>query len=1051
MPAAKSPAPAPGSGEKLDRLRTLLHEMFQLDRGDLDFGLYRIMNMKAEEIKSFLADDLLPQVQEQLQGISAEERERLEKGLSEAISQAKKLGGIDPEDTDRVKSLRKELKEAQVDAEAEADVYNHLANFFSRYYSEGDFMSLRRYSSGGKAKYLIPYNGEEVKLHWANADQYYIKTTENYASYIFSVSGKRRVRFEIATAENSKDNIKEDNGKQRRFLLTRAGSVMVEGNDLIIQFDHRSLTNREKRQYPGNGANQQSRINTAIKERILNLTSLSTQWKQLLSATAPTQVNGERTVLEQHLDRYTAKNSFDYFIHKDLGGFLRRELALYLKSEVLNLDDLDRGDTASLRRSLARVRTTRFMAEKIIVFLAQLEDFQKRLWLKKKFVLETQYCVTLDRVPEALYSTIIANSAQVEEWKELFAIEEIKSDLADSQADYSDPISPEFLKSNPYLVLDTRHFNADFTGHLLEVLSSKKALDDQLDGLLIHGENFQVLNLLQKRYQQQIASVYIDPPYNTDASAILYKNNYKNSSWLSLLVDRLLKSRNLIEETGAICVAIDDEEVAKLRPVLEQIFDQELGIAVVRSNPAGRKTKGKFSPAHEYALFFGKNGATPNSLKKHQGEMSRYPHEDEHGRYAWANFIRSGSGDKRVDRPHMYFPIYVGSDDTLRIPDMIWDQTADEYKILEEPKKGETAIWPILSDNGRTIEKRWHRGWERTRETIKSGGHRIRRETSDGKEKISIDFKTYMDIYSKPRTWWGDKKYASANLGAKMLKDLFGEKRFDFAKAPELVADCIRAMTKNEHAIILDYFAGAGTTGHAVIKLNREDGGKRKFILADMANYFDSVTLAHIKKIIYSRDWNEGKPISRHGDSYLLKYQRIESYEDTLDNLIFTSFNRNFLDETSELAEDYQLRYALQAESASSPCLAGAAFNNPFAYHLSVLHNGTRKKVQADLPETFNHLIGLRVESWHRIDDILAIVGTTMGKQRCLVLWRNLKTINNNMLEIWFAKNRARFPGSLDSIYVNGDHTLNTIRTADEHWVATTIEPIFRELMFEAS
>ena len=155
-------------------------------------------------------------------------------------------------------------------------------------------------------------------------------------------------------------------------------------------------------------------------------------------------------MLEKHLERYTAKNSFDYFIHKDLAGFLRRELDLYLKSEVLNLDDLAMGDAARLRRALARVRTIRHMADKIIAFLAQLEDFQKRLWLKKKFVLETQWCVTLDRVPGALYPEIAANAAQREEWVELLAIDEIAGDLGNGGTSYGEPLSVEFLKANPY-------------------------------------------------------------------------------------------------------------------------------------------------------------------------------------------------------------------------------------------------------------------------------------------------------------------------------------------------------------------------------------------------------------------------------------------------------------------------------------------------------------------------------------------------------------------------------------------------------------------------
>ena len=471
-PAHSDVQPAPGSEEKLDRLRTLLREMFQLDRGDLDFGLYRIMNLKAAEVTAFLDNDLLPQVQGTLQGISAEDRARLDKELRTTLATLRDLRVPDPEEAESVKDLRRQIADARADAKAEADVYGHLANFFARYYAEGDFMSQRRYSGGGGPAYLIPYDGEEVKLHWANADQYYVKTTENYASYVFAAEDDgRRVRFEIAGADNEKDNVKEAAGRQRRFVLAGATPVAVEGDDLVVRFEHRPLTDGEKKRFPGNGNHQQARINRVAAESILSLNTLDQEWLARLSAPAPTEANGDRTVLEKHLERYTAKNSFDYFIHKDLAGFLRRELDLYLKSEVLNLDDLAAGDAARLRRALARVRTIRHMADKVIDFLAQLEDFQKRLWLKKKLVLETQWCVTLNRVPEGLYPEVAANEKQREEWIELLAIDEITGDLGNGGVGYSELLTPEFLKANPYLVLDTRHFEAEFTDRLLSALS----------------------------------------------------------------------------------------------------------------------------------------------------------------------------------------------------------------------------------------------------------------------------------------------------------------------------------------------------------------------------------------------------------------------------------------------------------------------------------------------------------------------------------------------------------------------------------------------------
>ena len=128
------------------------------------------------------------------------------------------------------------------------------------------------------------------------------------------------------------------------------------------------------------------------------LQSLDSNWLSLLTAPQPTQLNSDRTVIQKHLERYTAKNSFDYFIHKNLNGFLTGELERYLLSEVLSLDEMSLGDTNKLRRAIKRTHAIRHVGNKIIAFLSQLEQFQKNLWLKKKFVLDTQWCVTLDRI-----------------------------------------------------------------------------------------------------------------------------------------------------------------------------------------------------------------------------------------------------------------------------------------------------------------------------------------------------------------------------------------------------------------------------------------------------------------------------------------------------------------------------------------------------------------------------------------------------------------------------------------------------------------------------
>ena len=251
---------------------------------------------------------------------------------------------------------------------------------------------------------------------------------------------------------------------------------------------------------------------------------------------------------------------------------------------------------------------------------------------------------------------------------------------------------------------------------------------------------------------------------------------------------------------------------------------------------------------------------------------------------------------------------------------------------------------------------------------------------------------------------------------------------------------------------MLDYFAGSGTTGHAVLNLNREDGGRRRYVLVEVGRHFDTVLLPRLKKAVHSPDWKEGRPVSRRGLSQLFKYLRLEAYEDTLESLEAdppSAARRALLAERPDLAEDYRLRYALGAETAGSACLLGGEFTDPFAYAVTVMRGGARREVPVDLPETFNYLLGLRVESRRRIDGVLAIAGTDPEGRRCLILWRSLRTTGYAALDAWFTRHRERFPRPLHLIYVNGDHTLNALLPPDEAWTAEFIEPIFRELMFK--
>ena len=1028
--------PPPESEEKFEQLKQLLQQMFQLDRGDLDFGLYRILNLKSMEISEFLECELLPSVQEVLYGAATFERNHLQEELNKTIDTLHSFK-VDPNTSELVADLRNKLDEAIVDAEAEGDVYNHLINFFSRYYVEGDFISQRRYKSGSGSTYLIPYNGEEVKLFWANTDQYYIKTTENYSNYIFSVGGKeqgRCVRFEIAVANNENDNVKETDGKQRRFFLAKGKkAISINANELVVQFEHRPLTEQEviSKLFPGNGGIQQTRINEVTIQSIVSF--LDIEWLSYLTSLEPTKSNQERTILEKHVSQFTAKNSFDYFIHKDLSSFLNQELDIYIKTNVLNLDELVLDDTNRLRRAVKRTHAVRHVGDKIIAFLSQLEEYQKRLWLKRKFIFETQWCVTLDRIPLSFYADIANNDSQRKEWIVLYSINDIEGDFGNGGCGYSEPLTVDFLKSNPYLVLDTKHFDHKFVNQLLAELSKASPLDEQLDGLLIHGENFQALKLLMKRYANQVKCVYADPPYNTGNDGFLYKDHFRRSSWLSMIADRLLSSTPLMRNDACFFISIDDNEIGSLTNLIQSIFPncQHVTNIAARLNPRGRTLDKYIAKNHEYILAFSlyNDSRSIHDIVKNGKALEAYKFNDDKGRYRKLELRNRNPKFNCANRPNLFFPIYT----TPNGGPVSLEQSAEfPIEIYPRNTKGEDGCWTWgQSKITRQID-------DITASLVNTGVWRVFRK--DRIEDGSIPT-------TKEKSIWLDKDINNEN-GTELLRNLFGSALYPFPKSSKLIEKILNIGT-DDGDVVIDYFSGSGTTGHAVVDANRGNSVKRKYILIEVADYFDTILLPRIKKAIFSKEWKDGKPVDRNGLSHFFKYFHIESYEDTLDNLEVKTSSNELLNNNKKLNIDYLIRYSLEEETSSSPCLLGGHFKNPFDFRLSVFRNGVRRDVRVDLPETFNYLIGLNVRLRNYSDKVLFFTGTDTGDQECLVMWRNLDEVDDVQLKKWFDDYRKLPYPTPRKIYVNGDNCLNTIKRQSESWIALTIEPEFRKLMFE--
>lgn len=397
--------------------------------------------------------------------------------------------------------------------------------------------------------------------------------------------------------------------------------------------------------------------------------------------------------------------------------------------------------------------------------------------------------------------------------------------------------------------------------------------------ILIEGDNFHTASVLNYTHRERIDAIYLDPPYNTGSTDWKYNNDYvdktdfwRHSKWLSFMEKRLKLAKNLLKPDGIICVTIDDYELPRLWLLMEEIFGREnhLGTLVIRNNPAGRSTVKGVSITHEYALFFGKtNQSQVGRLERNQKQKDRYNQKDEKGCFEWVNFRKPGS--MRVESPKMFYPIFI-SKKSLRIPSVQWNEEKNEWGLLEQPKQGEEIIFPI-DENGK--ERRWRWGIERAQKEVSE----LNPKFLNGKPHAYIKGRTKNDGVL-PLTWWDKKEYSSTAYGTNLLKDIFSELQiFSYPKSIYAVKDCLRVLTENKNAVILDFFAGSGTTGHAVLELNKEDGGNRQFILCtnNENRICEEVTYQRLKRIMQGYTNNKGQKIEGLGGS--LKYLKTDFVE----------------------------------------------------------------------------------------------------------------------------------------------------------------------------
>ena len=502
-----------------------------------------------------------------------------------------------------------------------------------------------------------------------------------------------------------------------------------------------------------------------------------------------------------------------------------------------------------------------------------------------------------------------------------------------------------------------------------------------------------------------------------------------------------------------------------------------------------------FSQNHEYAEFFASGtDAAVGRLPRDKVGLARYPNCDNRGIFSWANFRGTGANSYRRDRPKLFYPIWVRVENfVIKVPDLEWSDLYDKWIAKDRLTSGYEAVFPIDKDG---VYRVWTLGSERARKMAST--ELVARRKRD-EWQIHRKYRPNQEGVL-PGTWWANPKYSASESGTKVLQEIMGDNNvFSYPKSISTVEDCLRSMGLSTTGTVLDFFGGSGTTAHAVINLNREDGGRRKFILVEMGDYFDVVLMPRIKKIAFTPRWSNGKfkpnglatPEEAERSPRIVKVVRLESYEDALNNLEArrTVQQQQLLDAAEAqgelgLREQYILRYMLDVETRGNQSLLNTqAFTDPIAYKLTVKQPGSDESCEAhvDLLETFNWLIGLTVshiaspqtfsaaferdsEKRLRLKGHLkwdengpywfrTVTGATAGGRNTLIIWRKLPNEpeqDNLVLDEWFTQQGySENGGKFDLIYVNGSNNLENLKAPDGLWKVRLIEEQFHRLMFE--
>ena len=760
------------------------------------------------------------------------------------------------------RSVRPKLM-ATIDQRAEKDssfreeLFDKLYTFFSRYFCESGSIYFRHLPAFSKTYERVYTDEEDVALSWKTQMLYYVKSDVLVRSMPVELNeeGKpqdtRRFYFDASDVEHKKNN------EQREFIFD-FGEVKITKEGRVVHL---------KVSYSQRG--RKTKIDDIIKQSRKEDVSLSEQ------------------ELQKAIDVFRRQAEVDFFINKDARGFLREQFDMWMYQYIFQ------EETVFEEQRIKQLQAIKATAYDIIDFIAQFEDELCRVWEKPKFVRNVNYVVTLDKLTDEILNRITKHNgadAQIREWRELGMVDDEFSmaSLFNGQTGLYDKNGAG--SDHKFLPLDTKHFK-DLELEILGVLGN---LDEALDGELVHSENWQALNSLQRRYKERAKCIHIDPPYNTKTSGFLYRNEYKHSCWLTMMDNRVDCSLKMLSEDGSFLCHIDENEYERLHLLMGNTGLLNAGTVIWDKKNPMMGAKG-IATRHEYILwwtrhegsFYMKNTNILSILQKAKKLIEKHDGVNDKTRKKFSKWVE---GNKNLTGGERAYRLLDDAGQVYRGVAMIWPNP-----ITPPDKFFVPLIHPITKKPCPVPQRGWSRSPEKMQELL------LKNEIIFGKDhtiqpqrKIFLSNETRRVISTVIQEGKRGKREID-NLGL----------TFSYCHPTSLYEELINASSINRNGVVLDYFAGSGTTAHAVINLNREDSGNRKYLLIEMGDYFHTVLLPRIKKIVYSKDWKDGEPVSREGSSHFLKYYTMEQYEETLRNARYEDGEQFQLDSMKSPFEQY--------------------------------------------------------------------------------------------------------------------------------------------------